>query len=249
MRGNLAAFRRWAPDNVVWAQWAKPVMFANMTGSVTTTPDPVPTLDWILRVDPETAIVVDLPGERGVLEGLALARLGYRPVPLYNGVRGAAPSATLVPVDKLEDALLAGAEELSRLRLPLQAPPAFLLDADRLNQAGKRPGMYDNRWCVFPQDMPSAAFLRSKGIRRVAVRADTVMDDLKHVLHRYAEQGIGLVHHDGKTPRDITQRVKPYGFGSLFYRLGVLLGLRPNAAGGFGGIIPEPSQSHGHGFG
>ena len=30
-------------------------------------------------------LIVDLPGKMGVLEGLGLAKLGYRPLPLYNG--------------------------------------------------------------------------------------------------------------------------------------------------------------------
>lgn len=248
MRGNVTAFKRWAPDHAVWAPWAKPVLFANMPEGPGAPLD-IPRPDWMPRAEPAVAIVVDLPGAEGVREGLALARAGYRPVPLYNGVRG--PGATLVAVEEVEDALRGGAELLARLKLPPDAPPAFLLDANRMRSSGKRPGLYDNRWCVFPQDMPSAAFLSRQGVRGVLVRANTLADDLRHVLHRYAEHGLALMHHDGNAQRDVTREVKPRRFKELFYRFTVLMGLRRNAAGGFGGIIPEPSQHGGgyHGFG
>ena len=42
------------------------------------------------------------------------------------------------------------------------APPAFLLDSDRMKAPAPDPGRFDNRWLVFPQDFPSAAFLRSR---------------------------------------------------------------------------------------
>jgi hypothetical protein len=108
----------------------------------------------------------------------------------------------------------------------------------------KQPGKYDNRWSVFPQDMPSAAFLSKRGIREVIVRSDRIQDDLAHILRRYQEQGIKISMCDGTEVREITVS-KPSRFKSLFYRFGVILGLRRNAAGGFGGIVPEPSSGGG----
>jgi len=249
-------------------------MFAFMDGAETP-PPPLPeppALDWIRGADPSTAVVVDLPGAESALEGLALARLGYQPVPLYNGTPGPdnapAPAVPLVPAGlppsllsaalggasgdavavstgPLSQALLAGTALLATLARRPGAPPAFLLDAAR-DGAGRRlaPGTYDNRWCVFPQDLPSAPFLSGQGVRRVLVRAGKLSDDLRHVLCRWSEQGLRLGWYDGAAPHDITGLAKPRGYKALFYRLGVLLGLRSNAAGGFGGVIPLPSDHH-----
>jgi hypothetical protein len=38
---------------------------------------------------------------------------------------------------------------------------------------------------------------------------------------------------------------RPSAFRSLFYRALTLVGLRRNSAGGFGSIVPQPSQSSG----
>ena len=245
MRGNLEAFTRWAPDGAAWTPWAKPVMFANMAESAVSGTMEALVPSWISRVEPKTAIIVDLPGQGGVAEGLALARLGYRPVPLYNGTRPKNSVSMLVPAEELEDALRVGARELARLPLQANAPPAFLLDSNRMDGSASQHGWYDNRWCVLPQDMPSASFMLGQGIDTIIVRADKVANDLKHVLHRYVERGIKIALHDGVAPKDVTRLVKPERFRSLFYRLGVLLGLRRNSVGGFGAIIPLPSESGG----
>ena len=249
MRGNLAAFKCWAPDGAAWTEWAKPVPFSDMPPVGSGALD-LPAPAWITRADPATAVIVDLPGGRGVAEGLALAKIGYRPVPLYNGVSATGRTPMLVPTREVVDALSAGAASIALAGRALRpnAPPAFLLDANRMNDSGKRPGMYDNRWCVFPQDMPSASFLLGKGIKAVILRSDTARNDLKHVLQRYAERGIGIWLHDGNARQNITGDVKPSKFMWLFYRLGVMLGLKRNATGGFGGIIPEVTQ-HGYGGG
>ena len=40
---------------------------------------------------------------------------------------------------------------------------------------------------------------------------------------------------------------RPSAFKSAVRRLFAMLGFKRNAAGGFGGMIPEPSQSRGYG--
>ncbi|NLD58975.1 MAG: hypothetical protein GX647_04895 [Clostridiales bacterium] len=235
---NLEAYRMWAPDGAMWTAWAKPVLFAKPpryeVGALN-----LPEIDYAPRADSGTALIVDLPGETGVLEGLALAKSGFRPVPLYNGVYDPDHRAMLVNVSGVAAALFRGAEMLPEL--PPDAPPAFLLDANRMRGLGKEPGKYDNRWCVFPQDMPSAAALMKSGIRRVVVRAASVQNDLAHILRRYQEAGISLALRDGGE-RAITA-ARPSGFKSLFYRVRALAGLSRNAAGGFGSWIPEAVQS------
>ena len=243
MNGGIEIYKVWAPNGARWTEWAKPVLFANMSGGGYGRQD-IPALDWISRMDESTAIIVDLPGKAGVLEGLALARLGYRPVPLYNGVCGPFGSKMAVKVDDLVDALYHGAAELSKISFMPDAPPAFLLDADRMREPGKRPGAFDNRWCVFPQDMPSASYLISKGIRKVIVRTKRRQEDLAHILYAYQTGGIETFSSIGSNQKRVTV-VKPSSFKNMFYRFRVIAGLKRNAAGGFGGHIPDFSESGG----
>jgi len=246
MQGNIEAYRIWAPDDALWAQWAKPVLFADMPQKVNEKLH-IPSLDWIAAADYSTAIIVDLPEHEGVLEGLALARIGYRPVPLYNGVCGPSLSSMIVPVKNIVHALCIGSDELTKMAIRPDAPPAFLLDSNRMSGFGKQAGKYDNRWCVFPQDMPSAAYLMNKGIRNVLVRTNSSHDDLRHILYRYEKQGITVLLCNGGTPKRV-EVTKPSKFKSVIYRFSVIMGLTRNAAGGFGGQIPDATD-RGYGIG
>jgi len=209
----------------------------------------IPVIDWMPHFANDIAVIADLPGKRGVEEALALARLGFRPVPLYNGVCAPAGAKMLVDAREVLDALFLGTNELSALSICSNAPPVFMLDAMRMLE-GKRfgkPGEYDNRWNVLPQDMPSAAYLLQQGIRKVIVRKSSgqIQTDLSHVLCRYQEQKISIMEcDDASIPRSITV-AKPSAFKSVFYRLGVIVGLRRNSSGGFGAVIPTPSESSG----
>ena len=240
MRNNLEVYKVWAPDDALWTQWAKPVLFMH-SAEVRFKNLDIPELGWTQSVESQTMIIVDLPGEIGVVESMALARLGYRPVPLYNGVDGRAFSM-MVKVGEIATALFHGAEILATYNISPEAPPVFMLDSNRMAGRGKQPGTYDNRWCVFPQDMPSAAFLMNAGIRRVIVRSAGIQNDLSHILLRYQKEGIEIHLCTGEEIEKISV-VKPSKFRSLSYRFSVILGLTRNGAGGFGGKIPEPTQS------
>ena len=244
MSGNLEAYKKWAPDGALWTDWAKPVLFAQVPKTGFGRID-IPAVDWISNRDNATAIIVDLPGEAGALEGLALARLGWRPVPLYNGVCGPGAVMPAVPTHEIANVLQGLAGELSRMKIRDDAPPVFLLDSNRM-KGTPRIGDYDNRWSIFPQDMPSAAYLISHGIRRVIVRSEIIEKDLAHVLLRYEIQGIAILLNNGFAQKTIPVP-KPSKFKSLFYRACVLAGLRRNSAGGFGEVVPEPGSSGGRG--
>lgn len=235
----------WAPADSPWSVWAKPVLFtyAAFTNS-TPTPD-LPTTGNIHARD--YAVIVDLPGQSSVLLGLALAQIGFQPVPLYNATHG---SSALVNMERVADQLAWGAELLEQVRRRPNAPPVFLMNSDRNDNpmGAQAPGRFDNRWCVVPQDMPSAEFLIANNIREVLLVSDTVRDDLAHILHRYQKAGIAL--RRAPTPDQSAQAIQvpqPRSFGSIWYRLGVLAGFRRNAAGGFGGMTPDPSTYSGGG--
>lgn len=181
----------WAPRDSPWSAWAKPVLFANAPWHSfednSTLPD-VTAFSYLRQA----AVVVDVAGARSVYIGLALAQIGFQPVPLYNGA--AAPGG-LINMGVIAEALAAGANRLRRITRRTDQLPAFLLNADRLDHPNSAllPGRYDNRWAVVPQDMPSASFLRGAGIEQVVLISDRVRDDLAHILYRYQDAGLKVL--------------------------------------------------------
>lgn len=199
-------------------------------------------MDW-LPAPSDTAIVVNQPGPASVATGLAMAHRGYRPVPLFNACTG--PSE-IINMQQVIRALFEAARELADMNIPQHAPPAFLLDSERL-QGGNavQPGRFDNRWMVFPQDFPSANLLLSERIRRVLFVHNgpaTMPEDLAHVLLRWQQAGLEILSQDtqdtGPSQPQPLQVKAPLRFKSLWYRLLAMMGLRRNSAGGFGSVIP-----------
>lgn len=237
-------FAAWAPAHSRWSVWAKPVLFADavweVSGQNPTIPDP-----GLLPHLRDTALVLDLPKSESILLGLALAKSGFQPVPLYNG--GDDPAA-LVDMSPVARYLVSGAAILKDVRLPDDAAPVFLMNSERKANSVSVPGRYDNRWCIVPQDMPSADFLKRAGIRKVVLVSDTVREDLAHVLFRYQEAGLELRRTHAPEENPVKMQVaKPTSFRSLFYRAAVFAGLRRNSAGGFGAIAPDPGEMGGGG--
>lgn len=113
---NEECFNAWAPEEWVWSRWAKPSLFTQRPGIsspvLRSWPEPHEYL-WLSQGS-RTALVVDLPGVESVETGIAMARRGYRPIPLYNTSAG--PSA-LVDVAELVEALASGAMALRDLTL------------------------------------------------------------------------------------------------------------------------------------
>lgn len=266
-------FEAWAPPGALWSQWAKPVLFAQLGKTFpqaalqpapSTAPPapfglppmmPPPVLpDWRTRDvawedgSGGAALVLDLPGVESLALGLALTARGYRPVPMFNACLGPHAACDLTGVVL---ALEAWAADVKSAALPADAPPAFLLDSERL--VAKRPltpGTFDNRWVVFPQDLPSATFLLSRAIRRVVVvqeRATEPTHDLAHVLLRWQEAGLRIETYavGDRAPVRIEVK-KPSGYRTLWARILVAMGLRRSAAGGFGAMIPEQSSGGGY---
>lgn len=255
-------FTVWAPENSAWSPWVAPVLFAQTDWSERIRPEPVTpeSPPWLPADLGDTAIIVDLPGPASVEAGFALAARGFRPVPLYNaspgpeeaagpGFRPASPWNAVVDMGPLVDAIARVTLSLRNLQLSPEAPPAFLLDSVRLSGIRHAdPGMFDNRWMVFPQDFPSARFLLSRGIRRaILVQKDRLepQEDLAHALLRWQEGGIAVLSKkldDGAAAVAIKVR-RPSRYKAAWYRALAQLGLRRSSAGGFGSYIPETTGS------
>jgi hypothetical protein len=244
-------FDAWAPEGAQWSAWAKPVLFAQWPDTVTpgaTGPEwPDASYLWLPQASGRTVLVLDLPAVESIRTGIAFARRGYRPVPLFNTSHGPSPVIDIAP---LLLALAKGGLHLKTISLSPNAPAAFLLDADRMQPATPpSPGKFDNRWVVFPQDFPSATFLRSHGVTEVLLihNGSTPREDLAHVLLRWQEGGLRLL---SATPADSATReltvTKPSWFRNAWYRALTIAKLRRNNAGGFGAVIPIRTSGGGH---
>lgn len=239
-------YRIWAPEGATYSPWVKPVLFAHMDPKGVARalpPDDLPDATWAPRPSDKVAIVLDLPGVPAVAHGLALARRGFQPVLLHNTSPG--PLAVL-DVAPIQEAVVGGTKVLERHPIAPGSPPAFILDSRRLAPRPK-PGAYDNRWVVFPQDFPSAHVLRAGGIEHVMVVSEAPREpahDLRSVLVGWRRGGLGLhlvSTQENAPPRTYTPRTH-WTWRPLVLAALVRLGLRANSAGGFGAIIPVPAE-------
>ena len=240
-------FLVWANPESPWSPWVKPVLFAfEYDDPSSTTLAPAVDLDWLPAGDPSLALIVDLPGAEGVALGMALARRGYRPIPLYNAfpgpLEGDVVRRAAVEVLPIAAQLRAAMDALRALPLAADAPPAFLLDANRRrSRFALGPGDFDNRSVCFPTDFPSPERLLEGGIRRaIVIQRDERPDvDLARVLAAWESAGIALLRYDHARAAgpESMHAPAPRWWRSLWYALTVTLGLRRSALGGFGATV------------
>jgi hypothetical protein len=97
---------------------------------------------------------------------------------------------------------------------------------------------------VFPQDFPSARFLKEHKIKRVVLvqrRNGQPLEDLSHVLLRWQEANIEIhlkASVDAATPSRMVVS-KPSRFRAAWHRAFAMFGLRRSSVGGFGSFRPE----------
>jgi hypothetical protein len=249
-------FSVWVPDTSLWSRWAKPVLFAHLDSALSQIPvrDAPTDMSWAPSPAEKAAFVVDLPGAEGVVNGLALAALGYRPVPLYNAIPlpyahrlldpHSVASVAAVDVLAILSALRKGAEQLAQLAIPPNAPPAFLLDANRRGTRKMLPEEFDNRSVSFTTDFPSATFLAAQGIRKIILVQKAALEpqeDLAHSLRRWQDAGFSLERKrlDAAEAPQPFEIPKPFWYRAMFQRALASLGLRRARGGGFGAWVPE----------
>lgn len=205
-------YKLWAPFGKKWVDWVRPVPFVEMNMAKKPYCVSKLTIPEILKLDimgNETAIIVDLPGEDSVEMGLALAKNGYRPIPIFNGVREQDNARATVDNQSIEDALLYGAEILRDIPIPEDAPPAFLIDTNRLQRYKMNDSIFDNSWDLYPQDIPSARYLRAQGINKILVVGDALSRDLKKVFYDFQKKGIDIYVSNGYAPAKKVKIGKP----------------------------------------
>lgn len=189
------AYRIWAPAGARWTDWVRPVPFVtagSLSGAYCDPDFHVPAADYVDEHYEDAAVIVDLPGAESVREGIALAKAGYRPVPIYNGTVEQPGSRAATDNRIVGTALIMAAEELAQIRIREDAPPAFLTDSGRMNQFRMEASLFDNSWDVYAQDLPSADYFIKNGIRKVIVIGEKISADLKIILYGFQKKKIKI---------------------------------------------------------
>ena len=245
------ALKIWAPAQSRWSPWVKPVLFAFMDGQFAPS-HPLNLkidLDWLPK-EKDTTVILNLSREDGVLWGIELAKQQYQPIPLYNALPFP-PSTKMTPrsrpvttvaVEPILAALYEGSAVLQQIQLANNAPPAFLLDADRdLAHADAVPGVFENRSVCFSTDFPSPEFLSMHGIRKaILVQSENeIARDLNRAILPWQEHGIQIFRKSPSqkgAPEHIALKRRS-AFYSVWDRLRIIFGLRREELGAFGGML------------
>ena len=188
-------FKIWAPIGAKWVNWVRPVPFINIneqfegyeSGEFV-----IPKINYMSKVKLNTAIIVDLPGNTSIKEGLAIAKFGFRPVPIYNGIDEQEGAMATVDNKIVKIGLIKGALELKKMQFDKDAPPVFLLDSNRMNRYKINLSVFDNSWDIYAQDIPSPEYFLKNGICDIIVRGKCINKDLNKVLYPFQKKGINI---------------------------------------------------------
>ena len=193
-------FKIWAPNGVKWIEWVRPVPFIainNDSRLYEVSNFEVNKINYISRLLTDTAIIVDLPGNESIEEGIGLAKIGFRPIPIYNGTNEQEGAMATVDNHAIEIGLIKGAMELEKIVISNNASPVFLLDSNRTNMYKMNVSVFDNSWDIYNQDIPSAEYFLKNGINKIIVRGEKVQKDLNKILYKFQIKGIQILFSNG----------------------------------------------------
>lgn len=197
---NKEIFKIWAPYGKRWTNWVRPVPFIAIKDIKKFIPAfrTIECLSQDKEKNKHIAVIVDLPDEQSVEVGILLAKeYGYRPIPIFNGTfeqKGA--RATTNNADML-DALVWGAYQLQNIDISDDAPPAFLIDKNRLQNIKIDRSVFDNSWDIYFQDIPSEKYLIKNDITEILVISKNLSRDFKEIFKQFSEQEIPIFLSDG----------------------------------------------------
>jgi len=229
------AFKVWAPANIKWSKWVRPVPFVTMSfcaksqnpyrndviypiehpraaidSAANAHNDGIGRTPYLDNILPDTAIILDLPGNLSIVEGTALARNGLRPIPIYNGTTEQQGTIALVDNNSITNALLHFAHELKEIDIYEDAQPVFLLDSNRMHSCKLNVSVFDNSWDVYEQDMPSPEFFLNNGIKKIILCGYKMHNDIHKILYKYQGKGMKILYTNGiDSPKEIKLKKPP----------------------------------------
>lgn len=193
-------YKIWAPTGKKWVDWVRPVPFIGIDIPKETyefIDYSIPNINYLEGYLKDTAIIVDIQGINSIKEGIALAKLGYRPIPIFNGTNPPLGSKSTTNNTIIEPLLVWGAIELKNIKIESDASPVFLLDRNRLDRYKLDRSIFDNSWDVYPQDLPSSEYLLENGIKKILVRGEMLQGDLSKILYKYQKRNIKIFFTNG----------------------------------------------------
>ena len=203
-------YRIWAPLGKRWSEWVRPVPFVEIhehSKAYSLTLHDVPVLDLSEDKFKDAAIIVDLPGAESVEAGLAYAKLGYRPIPLFNGTIEQSGARTTVDNQSVGMALVEGVKVVRELELKEDALPVFMLDSNRLHRHRNDVTVFDNSWDIYAHDMPSADYFIKNNIHKIVVVGDFIGRDLRKILYGFQKKKLEIwFAKDDNEPKKIKVR-------------------------------------------
>ena len=204
---NKEIYKIWAPDKKRWVDWVRPVPFINIDDSSSRKEFidyRIPSINYLKEVLNDTALVIDIVGTDSIKEGIALAKLGYRPIPIFNGTDPPIGTISTTNNQIIKPLLIWGAFELKNIKLKNDAPPVFLLDQNRLNRYKINNGIFDNSWDIYDGDLPSPKYLLENGINKIIVRSNFQAKDLRKILYKWQKNNIKIFFTNGyEEPKEV----------------------------------------------
>ena len=205
---NKEIFKIWAPYGKRWTDWVRPVAFISMKQPLKPfIPSQIclPVLDNFAN-NKNTAIIIDLNGEKSVEAGILLAKKQYRPVPIYNGTAEQHNARATTDNHSIQAALLWGAKILQNTNIPDDAPPAFLTDTNRLQREKIDRSVFDNSWDVYHQDLPTENYFLENGISQILVISRAVPKDLRKIFAKHPQKKLSILWSDGYSEPTYTRK-------------------------------------------
>lgn len=202
----------WAKEGAKWTEWVRPVPFVAIDDNVQIMEFydlNIPDIFYLKEIPAKTAIIVDEEGYESVKEGIALALLGFRPIPLYNGTNEPAGSIGAVNNRLVEVALIWGALILKQLDIKDDANPVFLLDTNRMHRYKMDESVFDNSYDIYHQDLPSEKYFFDNGIENIIIVSKKVEEDLNKILYKF--KNIKILHTNGYETPKLVKLKKPKG--------------------------------------
>ena len=203
-------YRIWAPLGKRWSEWVRPVPFVEIhehSKAYSLTLHDVPVPDLSEEKFKDAAIIVDLPGAESVEAGLAYAKSGYRPIPLFNGTIEQSGARTTVNNQLVGMALVEGVKVVRELEFAEDALPVFMLDSNRLHRHRIDVTVFDNSWDIYAHDMPSADYFIKNNIHKIVVVGDFIGRDLRKILYGFQKKKLEIwFAKDDNEPKKIKVR-------------------------------------------
>ena len=209
-------YKIWASFAKKWTDWIRPVPFINID-NVTNSEFidySIPNIFYLDKLSNDVAVIVDINGVDSVKEGIALAILGFRPIPIFNGTSELEGCRAVTNNNIVSIMLKWGASILKDINMGDDNSPVFLLDSNRLNRYKIDRSLFDNSWDVYPQDLPSGEYFLKNGITKIVVRSEFVHKDLEKILYAYQVSGLKILFTNGfEEPKEVRiKKVKNIDF-------------------------------------